>query len=76
MIHSPDFPFKEGMEEAVAQNLEYEIGEQEENGAWSPTWSWGNQFPEVWPETKREWSGILTLEKLNTLKRFNRVVHL
>ncbi|MCH8528909.1 MAG: hypothetical protein LAT79_17445 [Kiritimatiellae bacterium] len=73
VIHHPDSPFGEGLEDAVALNLEYEIEEQMKNGTWSPTWSWGDQFPEAWEDAKREWTGVLTLEKLITLKRFNRV---
>ncbi|MCC5850127.1 MAG: hypothetical protein JJU29_18740 [Verrucomicrobia bacterium] len=73
VIHRPDSPFMEGLEEAVALNLDYEIEEQMENGTWSPTWSWGDQFPQAWEEAKREWTGVLTLEKLITLKHFNRI---
>ncbi len=62
-----------GLEEAVSLNLDYEIEEQEKDGAWSPTWSWGDQYPDVWLEAKGEWTGVLILEKLITLKRFNRI---
>ncbi|OJV64634.1 MAG: hypothetical protein BGO41_13600 [Clostridiales bacterium 38-18] len=36
----------------------------------SPTWTWG-QYNEEWETAKREWSGILTLDALRLLKRFN-----
>ncbi|MCC5807331.1 MAG: hypothetical protein JJU00_13485 [Opitutales bacterium] len=73
IISNPDSPFMHGLEEAVSLNLDYEIAEQEDDGTWSPTWSWGDQYPEVWPEAKSEWTGILTLDKLVTLMRFNRI---
>lgn len=73
IVSSTDSPFMHGLEEAVSLNLDYEIEEQEKDGAWSPTWSWGDQYPDVWLEAKSEWTGVLILEKLITLKRFNRI---
>ena len=61
---------QEGLERAVSLNLDFEREEQNSNGSWSPTWSWGGNYPESWQRAKQEWSGVLTLDKLVILERF------
>jgi len=73
VVDDPGSPFMAGIEEAVAANLEYEISSQNKDGSWSPTWSWDNTFPDAWEKARREWSGIITIEKLLLLKRFGRI---
>ena len=69
----PQSPWLAGIEEAVAANLDYEVASQNEDGSWPLTWSWGNAFPEAWRRARREWEGIMTLEKLMLLQRFGRI---
>ncbi len=71
VVNCPDSPFIDGLEEAISLNLEYELNEQQDNGSWAPTWSWGDTYSETWEVAIREWSGWLTLEKLLILKRFD-----
>lgn len=73
IIHHPNSPFMDGFKEAVTFNLDFEIKEQQDNGAWAPTWTWGDKYPESWKTAKREWSGVLTLDKLLILERFGRI---
>ncbi len=73
VVDRPQSPFASDLKEAIDLNIEYEIQSQEANGSWAPTWSWDDQYPKEWEEAKREWAGILTLEKLLLLKRFNRI---
>ena len=73
VVHDPESPFMAGIEEAVGANLDYEISSQNENGPWSPTWSWERPNPGDGPRVRLEWTGIVTLENLLTLKRFNRI---
>ncbi len=70
---TPDSPFMAGLEDAVAANLDHEISSQNTDGSWTPTWSWDDTFPEEWTKAKIEWSGVITIEKLLTLKRFERI---
>ncbi|MFG6093760.1 hypothetical protein SPB21_00810 [Leptothoe sp. ISB3NOV94-8A] len=70
VIDAPDSPFMAGMEEAVTANLAYEISTQGEEGAWLPTWSWGDMFPDAWQQAHQDWSGVITVETLLVLKRF------
>ncbi len=69
----PASAFMTGIEDAVATNIDYEISSQNEDGSWTPTWSWSDAYPDEWEKARLEWSGIITLEKLLILKRFNRI---
>jgi len=75
VIDHPDSPFLKGLETAVEANLDYEIAAQNENGAWEPTWSWAEDYPDAWAVASREWSGVLILDKLILLKRFGRIAN-
>ena len=69
----PDSPCHEALRDAVKENLDYEISTQEEEGKWAPTWSWGDQFPDAWEKARLEWAGVLTVDKLITLRRHGRI---
>jgi hypothetical protein len=42
---------------AVEENLDYEIITQQEDGSWPATWSWGDNYPDVWSKVKINWFG-------------------
>ncbi len=46
------------------------IDRQSDNGAWWPTWKWG-QYEAVWPIAEREWAGKITVECLVALKNYD-----
>jgi hypothetical protein len=73
VVDHPGSPFLAGRAESVAANLEYEISTQKEDGSWTITWTWGDAYPNEWILAAREWSGILTLDKLLLLKRFHSI---
>lgn len=73
VVDSPGSPFMAEFKEAVAENLNYEIASQNKDGSWTPTWTWGEAYPEDWEKAQREWAGIITLDKLLLLKRFGRL---
>ena len=56
----------------IDQNLDYLIDRLEEDGKILPTWQWG-KYLEEWEIAKIEWMGILTLEALLSLLKFNRI---
>lgn len=64
--------FFEIEKELIDKNLDYIISNLEERGKILPTWSWGS-YLEDWEIAKNEWTGILTLESLVSLKKFNRI---
>lgn len=70
---SPDAPFASTLGEAVEHNLDYEIGQQSDDGSWSPAWSWGDDYPEAWAAARIEWQGVLTLKSLRSLQAWGRL---
>jgi hypothetical protein len=57
-------------------HLDYQIDRQTPAGTWEPTWSWGDFYPGVWEQARREWRGHLTLEALTALQAFERIEEL
>lgn len=73
VVTRPTSPLASFFGEALEANFEHRIGRQNEDGSWSPTWSWGNSYPEAWRHAEREIKGILTLRFLIQLKAFDRL---
>ena len=64
-MDSPDSPYFAKYRELLPLELDELIGNQGEDGAWEPNWSW-YQYEEVWPLAKEEWKGVLTWNALRT----------
>ncbi len=73
VVTAPDSPFAHLFPDAIEENLEFEIASQGDDGAWSPPWSWAESFPEIWPQARQDWQGVLTLNTLKTLSNFGRL---
>jgi hypothetical protein len=56
----------------IDRNLDYLIDRLEEDGKILPTWQW-DKYLEEWEIAKIEWMGLLTLEALLSLLKFNRI---
>ena len=56
----------------IQKNLDLYEEQIKDNFFISPTWEWGS-YPEDWKRSKKQWTGILTLNSLITLKNFNRL---
>lgn len=56
----------------IENNLDYLITSIHENGMIVPTWEWGD-YLDAWKEAKKQWTGILTLDAMLMLSKFNRV---
>ncbi len=72
LVDSVQSPFARELNQELNVNLDYLIENQRENGSWEPTWSWG-QFENHWEIAKKEWQGILTVQNLITLSKFDRI---
>ena len=59
-------------DEFIDLNLDYLLDKLEVEGKIFPTWQWG-KYPAEWEIAKSEWMGILTLEGLFSLMKFNRI---
>lgn len=61
---SPESPFAALFAPLIEQNLAFRAAQQHADGSWTPAWTWGELYPEAWPQAAREWSGVLTLNNL------------
>ena len=73
LVPSPESPLAAELKDEVEMNLDFEIGQQGEDGSWSPNFSWDDQYPEAWRTAKKEWQSRITVETLKTLKDFGRI---
>ncbi len=70
---APSAPLAEILKEEIEKNLDFEIENQNEDGSWSPTWTWGDYYQEDWEIAENEWKGILTMATLRSLRDYNRI---
>jgi hypothetical protein len=70
LVDSPVSVFADHFAASVQNQLAFEISDQGEDGAWRPTWTWGDFYSENWPEVEQEWKSRLTLNKLLQFKEF------
>jgi len=73
VVPSPESPLAAELKDKVEVNLDFEIGQQGEDGSWSPNFSWDDQYPEAWQIAKKEWQSRITVDTLKTLKDFSRI---
>jgi len=59
-------------DDLIQKNLDLYEEQIKNNTFISPTWEWGS-YPDDWERSKKQWTGILTLNSLITLKNFNRL---
>lgn len=69
---SPDFFLYETVKDAIGTNLDYLINSINDNGVWSPNWTW-HQYETEWSQSKVKWEGILTIQNLKTLAAYDRI---
>jgi len=70
---SPDSIVADLLQDVMPAYLDYLIAHQTDAGTWEPTWTWGDFYPDVWPQAKLEWRGHLTLETLTSLQAYGRI---
>ena len=69
----PESVLAEPLAHDVQRSLDYEIVHQRPDGSWRPYWSWGDHYPDVWTQARSEWSGVLTLDMLLSLRAYDRL---
>ncbi len=73
VVSTPESPLADRFAEEVSMNLDFEIEQQGPDGAWMPSFSWGDQHPEAWQVAKQEWQARITLKNLRILRDFGRI---
>lgn len=69
-IDTPDHPYYKLYKNDVDNNHTFLIETQNEDGSWTPSWSWGE--PEVWKEVELRIKGMMTMKFLWSLDIFHR----
>lgn len=71
-VKSPEGPQFGISDELIEANLDFLVETLEDQGVIRPTWEWG-QYEDAWKQAEQEWIGVLTLEALTLLERFDRI---
>ncbi len=69
VVDSPESPLAEILGSSLPESVEFEIGQQGDDGAWHPPWNWGRD-EDVWKVAEREWSGHITVKMLKMFHNF------
>jgi hypothetical protein len=70
----PGMPVADALgDELLGLNLDYEIQHQNEDGSWSPFWSWFGAYPEEWHQAKAEWESNFVVNTLLVLRAYGRL---
>lgn len=70
LVDGPSSSLYALLRDDIPANLDYEIDQQGDDGAWSPAWSWEG---EAWPQAEKDWKSLLTARTVATLHAFGRV---
>lgn len=73
VAQSRDKPLAKVFGDSLDTALTHSILTQEGNGAWRPSWSWGEMFPATWQVVETEIMVDLTIDRLRRLRAFNRI---
>ncbi|MDE7278664.1 MAG: hypothetical protein K2N26_02930, partial [Oscillospiraceae bacterium] len=69
-IDTPVHPYYKLYKDDVDKNHTFLIASQNEDGSWSPSWSWGE--PEIWQGVEKRLKGLMTMKFLRSLDVFGR----
>jgi|GEM_PF-1067372 hypothetical protein len=67
-IDSPNHPYYDMYKDAVQKNFDFLIKTQNDDGSWSPNWSWGNS--EVSARVTQRLKGVLTFKFIREIRAF------
>ncbi|WP_449621185.1 hypothetical protein [Robertmurraya sp. Marseille-Q9965] len=68
-IKSPNHSLCEEFKDLIEQNLNFYVDSLSEEGTWDISWEWGS-YPEEFAVARRQWKGILTVDRYKVLKSF------
>ncbi len=67
LAERPESPLAAQVKPWIEENLRWVLAQQEEDGAWSPAWSWFGLYDEAWPTARAAWRSALTCRNLRRL---------
>jgi len=68
VAHRADSPLAPGLSRFVPANLDWLVEQQQPDGSWRASWSWGHIDANAWAVADAAWAGVLTLEALRRLR--------
>ena len=73
LIQFMPFLNTEERKELIEKNLDFLLDSREDNGLFKVTWTWKNEYEE-YELQKIKWAGVILVNNLIFLKRFNRII--
>lgn len=73
-VQHPDDPQNEMFGKLIDDNLDFYIQQLSVEGVWDISWSWG-QFEREFQIARRQWQGILAVQRYKILLAFGRLEH-
>ena len=73
VIAGPQSIYVDFFKDVLERNFKFQIKRQNDDGSWSPNWSWGGQYPATWRKVETEIKADLTLKFLLQLQKFGRL---
>lgn len=61
---TPNSLLADRLADVIEIELDYVVQEQQVDGAWWPTWTWGDAYPDAWQQAMQAWKGVITLKNL------------
>lgn len=71
-ISSPESIWYDTASQEIEKNIEYWIDHLNEQGVWTPNFSWG-QDSDVSRQATKNWTGYITVKRAKILRNFNRI---
>lgn len=72
LIHSPKHILAEKYPQLIGENLDFYLDTINKDGVWDIPWDWGEDS-NAFAISKRQWQGILAVDRYQKLKRFGRL---
>ena len=73
LIQLDEFISSQERRDLINKNLNYLLDSRDEHGLFEVTWNWGNDYEEFELQ-KVKWTGIILVNNLIFLKKFNRIL--
>lgn len=73
LAQQPGSVFAEFFADVIPENFEFLVNSQNEDGSWSPAWSWAGEFPATWKVVATELKAEVTLKNLLRFQAFDAI---
>jgi len=71
-VDRPGHPMRERFGDLIERNLDLYAAQLADRDVWDIAWGWG-EYPEAYPVARRQWQGILAVQRWKLLRAFGRL---